>query len=48
MGVTLVAVVTYALLTTAQIVKDSETSDLMLIMVVSYMSAVIYGHVRYR
>jgi hypothetical protein len=48
MGVTLVASITYALLTTAQIVKDSETSDLMLIMVVSYMAAVIYGHVRYR
>ena len=48
MGTTFVASITYSLLTTAQIVKDSETSDLILIMTVCYMASVIYGHVRYR
>ena len=48
MGATLVASITYSLLTTAQIVKDSETSDLILIMTVCYMASVIYGQVKYR
>jgi hypothetical protein len=33
---------------TAQLIKDSETSDIILIMTVSYMLAVIYGQVKYR
>ena len=48
MGTTFVASITYSLLTTAQIVKDSETSDLILIMTVCYMASVIYGQVKYR
>jgi len=48
MGTTIVASITYSLLTTAQIVKDSETSDLILIMTFCYMASVIYGQVKYR
>jgi len=48
MGATFVASITYSLLTTAQIVKDSETSDLILIMTICYMVSVIYGQVKYR
>ncbi len=48
MGTTMVASITYSLLTTAQIVKDSETSDLILIMTFCYMASVIYGQVKYR
>jgi hypothetical protein len=48
MGTTFVASITYSLLTTAQIVKDSETSDLILIMTVCYMASIIYGQVKYR
>lgn len=48
MGTTFVASITYSLLTTAQIVKDSETSDLMLFMAVCYMASIIYGQVKYR
>lgn len=48
MGATFVASITYSLLTTAQIVKDSEISDLVLIMTFCYMASVIYGQVKYR
>ncbi|NQZ88977.1 MAG: hypothetical protein HRT54_15485 [Colwellia sp.] len=48
MGATIVSSITYSLLTTAQIVKDSETSDIILIMTVCYMASVIYGQVKYR
>jgi hypothetical protein len=48
MGATIVASITYSLLTTAQIVKDSETSDLILIMTFCYMASIIYGQVKYR
>ncbi|GAC28889.1 hypothetical protein GPAL_2028 [Glaciecola pallidula DSM 14239 = ACAM 615] len=48
MGTTFVASITYSLLTTAQIVRDSETSDLILIMTFCYMASVIYGQVKYR
>ena len=48
MGATIVASVTYSLLTTAQIVKDSETSDLILFMTFCYMASVIFGQVKYR
>jgi hypothetical protein len=48
MGTTFVASITYSLLTTAQIVQDSETSDLILIMTFCYMASVIYGQIKYR
>jgi hypothetical protein len=48
MGATFVASITYSLLTTAQIVRDSETSDLILIMTFCYVASVICGQVKYR
>jgi hypothetical protein len=48
MGATLVAAVTYSLLTTAMIVNDSETSDLILFMTFCYMLSIGYGQVKYR
>jgi hypothetical protein len=48
MGATLVAAVTYSLLTTAKIVNDSETTDLIMFMTFCYMAAIGFGQVKYR
>ena len=48
MGCGLVGSFTYSLLVTAGYIAESEISDIILLMTITYMAAIIAGRVRYR
>ena len=48
MGVGLVGSFSYSLLVTAKFISDTEISDIILLMIVTYMVGLIVGQVRYR
>jgi len=48
MGVTLVGSFTYSLLVTTGFIVDAEISDIVLLMMFTYVVAVLVSHVRYR
>ena len=48
LGCGLVGSFTYSLLVTAGFIAESEISDIILLMTVTYMAAIIAGNVRYR
>ncbi|MCH8014377.1 MAG: hypothetical protein IH823_06250 [Candidatus Dadabacteria bacterium] len=48
MGIGLVGSFSYSLLVTAKFISDAEISDIILLMVLTYMVGIIVGQVRYR